>query len=138
MEACDAGDVGLDFADLFGGEARDVKAVLQAPLVEIFEEREFSLVAGDDYLSADVVLETVFATKFDHGLAAGFGEAGFEATGLVVDAGVDDARVTAGLVLGELLFFFEQQDFDAGLRTRKGIRSREADNSAANDGAIEH
>lgn len=137
-KAGDAGDARFNFANLLGGEARDVEAVLESALVEIFKEREFGLVASDDHFAADVILESVLATELDHGLAAGFGEPGFETAGLVVDARVDDAGVATGLVLSQLLLFFEQEDFDAGLRAREGIRSREADNSAADDGAIEH
>src|SRR5438270_478612 len=57
----------------------------------------------------------------------------FVGAGLVVDAGVDDAAVVAGLVVRDVGLFFEQDEPRAWRPVEDGARRRQPDDAAADD-----
>src|SRR5262249_44232289 len=90
-----------------------------------------SLVAGDDELAAFVIGQAVpGAVLLDHADAAP-GHPRLGRAGLVVDAGVHDTGVVAGLVLADLGFLLEDGHRDAGLSQQPG--RREPDDAGPNN-----
>jgi len=103
----DAGGVRFDFFDFVAIEfAQAFKAVGIAAFPETFESGQFVGSGGDDDFAALLVGDLVLAAESEHLLQTANGELGFVRTGFVIEAGVEDAAVVAGLVLAEGLFFF--------------------------------
>ena len=110
-EGEEAGGMGFDFANLFGGEEKEaVETVLLATGVEVVEAGEFGGVGGDDEFAADFVTDRVFLAEGEHLPDAVDGEAGFGGAGLVVEAGMEDSGVVAGLVATDGGFLFKDGD----------------------------
>ncbi len=65
-------------------------------------------VSGDSHLTADVVRDVTVASVFDHRFGPGFSETGLEATGFVIDPGMDATEIPSGLMEGEFDLVFEQ------------------------------
>jgi len=70
------------------------------------------------------------------GFGAPTAELGFETAGRVVDAGVDDAAVMAGLMLRNSVFFLEDDDAGAGALLEQLARGRETDDAGADDAIV--
>ena len=135
VEGCEAADVGLDFEHFFAlEEAEAGEAVGGAAFVEAVEAFEFGFVGGDDEFAADFVGDGVGLAEGDHFADAGDGEPGLEGAGLVVEAGVEDAAVVAGLVLAGAALFFEEGDGGAGTGEEEFVGGGETDDAAADDG----
>jgi len=114
-EGEEAGGMGFDFADLFRGEEVEAgEAVLLAAGVEVVKAREFGGIGGDDELAADFVADGVLLAEGEHLANAVDGKAGFRGAGFVVEAGVEDSGVVAGLVAADGGFLFK--DGDLGVR----------------------
>ena len=65
-------------------------------------------------------------------------EAGLEAAGRVVDAGVDDAAVVPGLVPGDLGLLLDDEDVRARSPAQDLVCRRETDDPAADDDDVTH
>jgi len=52
----------------------------------------------------------MLAAELDHGRGSAHAKTRLHGTGLVVNAGVNDAAVVSALVTGNPVFFFEQQE----------------------------
>jgi len=103
----DAGGVRFDFFDFVAIEfAQAFKAVGIAAFPQSFKTREFVRSGGDDDFPALFVGDLVLAAEGEHLLQTTDGELGFVRTRFVIEAGVEDAAVVAGLVLAKGLFFF--------------------------------
>ncbi len=134
-EGEEASGMGFYFADLFGWEeAEAAEAVLLAAVVEVVETREFGGVGGDDKFAADFVADRVFLAEGEHLPDAVNGEAGFVGAGLVVEAGVEDSGIVAGLVAADGGLLFEDGDLGVGEAVLESEGGGEADDAAANDG----
>ena len=131
--ALDAGGVGLELGQAVLVDLRAVHAVGLAALVNPLERRQLAVVDGDDHLAADLVGDSLGRAELFHGLLAGPAVDRLERTRLVVDARVQDARVVAGLMMGQLGFLFEHHDAPAGVLPRDLIGRGQTDNSSAND-----
>ena len=86
-----------------------------ASLLKRPESLELPLVRGDDHLSDLPVRDLVLLAKLHHGGAALDAVPRLERTGPVVDAGVDDSAVVAGLLLGDVAALFEDGDLEGGV-----------------------
>src|SRR2546421_10573418 len=75
--------------------------------------------------------------ELDHGAAAFTRKLCLEAAGLVVNAGMDDAAVATGLMQRQVRLLFEEKDGEPRLAATQNHGRREADDAAADDGAIE-
>jgi hypothetical protein len=131
----DARDVGLEFAQLGllqPADARD--AVGQGAALQFAELDGLGLATRDDELAALVVGEPLLlAVRLEEPDAlAGQGRLG--GAGGVVDAGVDDAGVAAGLVLGDLVFLLE--DGHGVARGGQLARDGEPDDAGADDSDV--
>src|SRR5581483_1012720 len=88
-------------------------------------------VGGDDELAAPLVRDAVLGAEPVHPLAAVGAVAGLGRPGLVVQAGVDDAAVVAGLVAGEFALGLDHRDGGPGPGQRHP--GRQPDDPAADD-----
>jgi hypothetical protein len=61
----------------------------------------------------------------------------FEASGLIIDAGVDDPAVAPGLMPGPSILFFEDCDSDLGVSLDDGPSDGEPNDAATDDNEIE-
>jgi hypothetical protein len=129
--------VRLDLAHAAGvDQAEPRHAVGRAPLVEGVQPRHLLLRGGDDDLAAAVVLDRVRLAEVHHQAHALHAQAGLEGAGLVVDAGVDDAAVVAGLVPAELGFLLAQHEFQRRKLLEQRPRRGQPDDPAADDGDV--
>ena len=130
----DARHMRFDFEHLRAvQQAEALQAVLLAALVEVVQAGQFGFVHRNHELAADFMADAVLFAEGNHFLNAGNGQPGFERTRLVVQSGVKNAAVVAGLVAGDAVFLFKDND----LRGRKAAGqfhgSGQANYSAAND-----
>src|ERR1700688_2508161 len=88
---------------------------------------------GHDDLAADVVWNAVLAAEVNHGRGSGDAEAGLQGSGLVIDAGVNDAAVVSALVASDTVFFLEEQEPQVGKTARDFERDAKADGATADD-----
>ena len=71
---------------------------------------EFQFIRSHQQLAALPKRQLVRTAKC-HGLgSAALAEIGLQTAGLIIDAGMDDAGIAAGLVPGQAIFLFKQQD----------------------------
>lgn len=114
-EGKEAGGMGFDFADLFRGEeAQTVESVLLAAGEEVVEAGEFGRIGSDDEFAADFMADGVLLAEGEHLANAVDGEASLGGAGLVVEAGVEDSGVVAGLVAADGGFLFKDGDLCMG------------------------
>src|SRR5258706_11872303 len=126
--------VRLDFVQLIGTDKAETReSVGLAPAPQFFQARNFLCARGYDDFAADLVRQAMRAAEFDHGARALDAELRFQRSGLVINAGVNDAAVVAALMPAHAVFFLEQQQAKAGesLRDLKG--DGETDNTSADD-----
>ena len=130
-EPLDARGVRLDLEDALTADVLEARhAVRQRPLAQGGESRQLAVIERHHELAAVVERDVVrLGEGFDIGLALA-AESCLERAGRVVQAGVEDAAVVAGLVGRELSFLLDDGDAAgpdgppaAGTRSR-GRRSR--------------
>ncbi len=135
VEGEDTADVGLDLAHLVPVEECDVRhAVGARTLVDLLQPVDLERGVGDDELAALVVGDAVDGGVLDEHLHTPPAQLRLEAARLVVEAGVHDAGVVAGLVGGQMRFLLE--DGDGGLGFAEGELAGDggADDASADDG----
>jgi hypothetical protein len=97
------------------------------------------LISSHDNLAANLAGEPVLLTEFDHRTAAIPRETRLETAGLVVNAGVNDATVAAGLVQREVCFLLKNEQTKSGLAFLQFVSRGEPDDSATNNnGVVSH
>ncbi len=92
---------------------------------------------GDHDFAAQLVGQVVFLAEFDHETRALDGHLGLEAAWLVVQAGVDDAAVVAGLVGGDLGLFLQNDELEVRAALHQLHGRGQANDSGADDGYVE-
>ena len=105
--------------------------------VEVLERGQLRLVVGHDDLAAPAERQSVFLDEGVQQLVSPTGELCFQGVGCVVEARVQDAAVTAGRVLGDMVLLVQQDDRQIGPQSSDAIRQGEADDPATDDGDIE-
>ena len=101
--------------------------------MELFEPAKLGLVAGDDHLAAPLVRDAPFVAVARQRRAAGYAGFRLERAGRVVDAGVDDPAIVAGLVPTELRLLLEDDQSGPGSAPDQLAGSRQADDPTAYD-----
>jgi len=89
-------------------------AVLAAAHLKGIHAVPFQRIGGHQQFAALFIGQAVFAAKRHGGSGAAFAKVGLEAARLVVDTGMDDPGIAAGLMLGQGCLFFDQGN--AGVR----------------------
>ena len=110
----------------------------KARSIDTFQLRQFFRSGGDDQLAANIERDTVFVAKGAQGLVPCLGHFGFQTAWLVVDTGMNDAAVAAGLMLGKAYFLFHQQNSSKGITTAESSAGRQPNNSSTNYCEIIH
>ncbi|MNE35350.1 hypothetical protein D3C80_1291040 [compost metagenome] len=105
-DASQADDVRLALAQLGGRQPITLDAVGFGAVPQRAHALHFQVVGGYQQLAALVVGNAVLVTEGLGGLVAFQAETRLQAARRVIDAGVDDAAVMAGLVLGRAGLFF--------------------------------
>src|SRR2546425_4897640 len=105
-------------------------------LPERLQAWQLVLAGGDDALAAAVDADAVGSAELHHQPRALDAEPRLGGAGLVVDAGVDDAAVVAGLVRGQRRLLLEDHEPCTGGARAERARGGERDDAAADDGQI--
>ena len=124
-------DVGLMFAGLLGREQLRRNTVGVRALGERGQAGNLGLVAGHDELAAVVVSDALLTRIGIHRGRPSDCHPRFEAAGGVIESGVHDAGVAAGLVLSQRRLLLQDDDLLATQGQRP--RRRQADDSATDD-----
>ena len=115
MESGDAPGVGFEALQFARADASKAwGAVSHTAAIEFLEGGNLGFVDGDDDLAAFFVGDAAFVAVMGEEPGAFHAVAGLEGAGSVVDAGVDDTAVVAGLVSGEVGLLFDDQDREVG------------------------
>ena len=110
LDCSQASDVWLNFAHLLRNEPRNRKTILQTALVKILQSRELCVFSCDDNFAANLMLDAVLAAKFNHRGIAFASITGLVTAWFVVNAGMNDATVPAGLVRRQLLVLLDDKN----------------------------
>ncbi len=131
-----ADDIRFALAQLLGVQALHLQAVLLRALVQGLHALHFQGVGRHQHLAADLELDPVLAAELLGGLGATLAQVGLEAARSVVDACVDHPAVVPGLVLGQDVFLFQDDQRSAGLALEDLHRRSQADDAAADDAKV--
>ncbi len=117
-------------------QPRDV--VRAGAALELVQPRELGVVDGHDELAAALVAHAVLVAELVQLAGAGDAQLGLQRAGRVVDAGVDDAGVVAGLVGGDAVLALE--DHHGGVRpaVQQLAGGGEAEDAGPDDGDVVH
>ena len=128
------GRVRLDLAQPRGVEPPQPRHAVGDPApLELVEPGQLVLAERDDQLPARVVADPALlavGAQLAHPLDA---QPRLERAGHVVDPGVDDARVVAGLVRADAVLALEHDDPPPGVAPPELARHREPEDAAADD-----
>ena len=105
-----AGDNGFSFSQLRLAEKCRRAVVYLAALKEPVHSLKFIVVRRHQQLAALLVRHIEVTTKLHCRFNASMTEFGFQTIRLVVNTGVNDARVSAGLVTANAAFFFQHEN----------------------------
>ena len=78
----------------------------------------------------------MLAAEIYHGSGSGDAQPRLERAGLVIDTGVDDSAVMSALVLSDVEFFLQEQEFGARESLRDYARDGESDDASADDDGV--
>ena len=127
----------LDLRHLRGGQPLNCQAVGNAPLVQIFQLAKLRRRGCNNHLPADVIGYAVLLAEPQHPKISCPAQLRFEASRLIIDAGMDDSAVAPGLMPSPSILFFEDCDSDLGVSLDDGPSDGEPNDAAAYDNEIE-
>ena len=84
-------------------------------IVQGVQAGKFCLIDGHNHFAARLVSDALRSAERFHGLLAGTAVSSFQGAGRVVDAGMQDSRVVARLVLGDCVFLLQHDDAPLGV-----------------------
>ena len=124
----------LDLEDAFAADVLEARhAVRQRPLAQGGESWQLAVIERDHELAAVIERDVVrLGEGFDIGLALA-AESCLERARRVVQAGMEDAAVVAGLVGRELSLLLDDGHPQVRTGLQQPVRGREADDPAADD-----
>ena len=134
MKCCEAFGVRFDAKQAIAVEQGDVgDAVGQGTVMDGVKAFDFCVVGGDDDFAAFVEGDVMFGSEVGQEGDASAAEGGFQAAGFVVEAGVDDTGVVAGLVGGRVVFLLEEGDIGGVVAVEDFACHCGADDSCSDD-----
>src|SRR5215471_19103484 len=136
MNGFDAGGMGFDFLEVLALDHSAVYPILLATLIDTLQGRQLGFAGGDNNFAANLILNPFRSTKRLHGLLASAAINGLERTRLIVNAGMEHARIMPRLVLCQLRFLFEYHDTTLGKPLCQVVSGCEPDNPPTNDGHV--
>jgi len=126
--------VGLDGPDPAGvQEPEPFQAVADASPVDLLQGRQLLFGRRDDDLPADLEGDAVAPAEIDEQAVAVPAVPGFQASGPVIDAAVDDPAVVPGLMGGDAAFLFDDHDPERGIPGLYPQGSSQTDDPGADD-----
>ncbi len=102
------GHVGLTAAQLCAVETLQTQSIGSGTLQQRFHPDDLGVVGGHDQFAGVTVGDALLVTEFARASRAGRAQLGLQRAWLVVDPGVDDPAVVAGLVTGERRLLLHQ------------------------------
>ena len=133
----DAGGVGLELGELRGAQAAQAgHRVGAAAALELVQARELALVQGDDDLAAALDGDAALLAVVVQARGALDAQARLQRAGLVVDAGVDDPGVVAGLARAHLAGRVDHGHAQPGTSREQLARAGQADDARPDDGEV--
>ena len=108
-----------------------------ATLLEVAQPRHLGLVGGDDHLAAALVADPMLVTEGVHPRHPVDAQLRLQRAGLVVDPGVDDARVRTCLVASDVGLALEHGDAELRAPPQEFGGGREAEDPAPDDGQVD-
>src|SRR4051794_34773159 len=126
-------DVRLARFQLGGVEFLYFNVVLNRTPVELLHTPRFDLVCGDQHLAADLKRNAVLAAELLCRLRAASAKLCLEAAGRVIDAGMNDPAIMAGLVSAEAIFLFENCKASPRMHLEQFHGGCKPNDAAAND-----
>ena len=137
VDGPDPGRVRLDLPEpLRADDLQALRSVRVAPAKQLFEAGKLGLVQRHDDLAAQTVGDAAFVAEPPQHPRAGRAEAGLVRAGRVVEPGVDDAAVVAGLVGPDPVLFLDDRYSEAGMPAAQRHRRRQADDPASHNGDV--
>ena len=100
QESAGAGYIRLDFLQFAGTEKLGVESVFTALCEQAVHSLQFNFVGGDQQFSGLFAWNAIVTAKLVSGSCTLLAELRLEASGFVVNAGMDDAAIATGLVPG--------------------------------------
>ncbi len=122
---------------LLGIDHREARHTVGSPAAHQFlKAGQFGFNGGGHNLSADLEGNIVLAAELDHGRRTSNAVLRLQRARLVIDAGVDDAAVMAGLVTSDGTFLFENGNTAIAKAARGFQGCRQSNDSAPDDNEI--
>ena len=132
VQRAHARGVGFEFAQPFGADHfQPFDPVGRAAAMEFLQPRQFIFRRSHDDLAAAFVWNVVPIAEVGQQLSAPHARLGLERAGLVIDAGVDDSAVVAGLMRRQPVLFFEHARTNARILAGDFQGGRQAENATA-------
>src|SRR5215471_13514618 len=136
MNGFDAGGMGFDFLEVLALDHSAAYPILLATLIDTLQGRQLGFAGGNNDFATNLILNPFRGTKRLHGLLASAAVDGLERARLIVNAGMQHARIMPRLVLCQLRFLFEYYDATLGKPLCQVVSGREPDNPTADDGHV--
>ena len=137
VQAGDARAVGLELGDLLGAQAPQARhRVGAAAALELVQARELALVQRDDDLAAALDGDAALLAVGVQARGALDAQPRLQRARLVVDAGVDDAGVVAGLAGAHLVGGVDHGHAQPGAAREQLARAGQADDARPDDGEV--
>src|SRR5690606_32219412 len=110
VDGLHTGSMGFELSDLrFVDDADALDLILFAAFVDAAQARDVGHIGGHDDLATNVVAHTMVLAKPHKLTSPVYAVLRFVASGFVINARVDDARVISGLVGGYARFLFQYE-----------------------------
>src|SRR5215831_18090598 len=136
MNGFDPGGMGFDFLEVLTLDQHTAHPILLAPFIDTLQGRQLGFAGGNNDFATNLILNPFRGTKRLHGLLASTAVDGLERARLIVNAGMQHARIMPRLVLCQLRFLFEYHDATFGKPLCQVVSGREPDNPATDDGHV--
>src|SRR4030095_4816256 len=115
-ESFDSDGMGLElFEPLSSDYFQALQPVGHASTMKLIESWQLFLARCHDYFPAQFIRHRIFVAEFDQRFSSGDTAPGLQRSRAIVEPGMNDTAVVAGLVPGQLGFLFEDQKLRAGI-----------------------
>ena len=98
----------------------------------------FLCIGGDDEFAAALISNAVLLAKAHRAFRSLFAQPRFGAAWLIIDPGMDDARIMPALVAREGLLLVDEDKASIGALAQQPVSAGETQNAAADDRIVIH
>ena len=108
--------MGLEFFEPLSSDYfQALQPIGHASPMKLIEARQLFLARCHDHFAAQFIGHRIFVAEFDQRFSPGDTATGLQRSGAIIESGMNDTAVVAGLVPGQLGFLFEDQKLRAGI-----------------------